>query len=144
MLMDRARIAALIPHGESMCMLDEVIAWNDESIHCRSTNFANDNNPLFEQGQLNSVLLIEYGAQAAAVHAALLQSQLGVTRPAYIGAVKDIELLTAMADNSAPIDLHAYCLLNSSQGAIYELVAQQADQTLLRGRLILNQPENIN
>ncbi len=139
--MDRAQIAALIPHGDSMCLLDEVVAWDESQIHCRSTQFANAANPLFEAEQLDSVLLLEYGAQAAAVHAGLVQSRLGETRPAYIGAVKDVEFLAAIADNSCALDLYAQCLLSSSQGAIYELVAQQAEITLLRGRLILSQPE---
>lgn len=139
--MNRTQIAALIPHGDSMCLLDEVIAWDESHIHCRSQQFASTANPLFEGDQLESVLLLEYGAQAAAVHAGLLQSRLGETRPAYIGAVKDVEFLAAMADNSLALDLHAQCLLSSSQGAIYELVAQQAGNTLLRGRLILSQPE---
>lgn len=139
--MDRVQIAALIPHGDSMCLLDEVVAWDESQIHCRSHHFANAANPLFEGDQLHAVLLLEYGAQAAAVHAGLLQSRLGETRPAYIGAVKDVELLAAIADNSLALDLHAQCLLSSSQGAIYELVAQQAGSTLLRGRLILSQPE---
>lgn len=140
MLMDRARIAALIPHGDAMCMLDEIIAWDETRIHGRSHNVATSTNPLFENGRLDTVLLLEYGAQAAAVHSALLHSKLGESRPAYIGAVKDVELFAAMADNSTALDLHLQCLLSSSQGAIYELLAQQADTTLLRGRLILSQP----
>lgn len=139
--MDRTQIAALIPHGDSMCMLDQVIAWDATHIHCRSNSFASHINPLFEQGQLDSILLLEYGAQAAAIHAALLQSSLGAARPAYIGAVKDVELFTMIADNSIALDVHAHCLLSSPQGAIYELAAQQADRTLLRGRLVLSQPE---
>ncbi|MDO8342585.1 MAG: hypothetical protein Q7T48_05245 [Cellvibrio sp.] len=141
MLMERAQIAALIPHGNSMCLLDEVVAWDESRIHCRSHQFASADNPLFEGDQLDTVILLEYGAQAAAVHAGLLQSRLGETRPAYIGAVKDVEFLAAITDNSLALDLHAQCLLSSSQGAIYELVAQQAGNTLLRGRLILSQPE---
>lgn len=138
----RAQIAALIPHGDSMCLLDEVVAWDENQIHCRSQLLASEGNPLWEGGQLECVLLLEYGAQAAAVHAGLLQSRLGEQRPAYIGAVKDVELLAAIADNSSALDLHAQCLLSSSQGAIYELIAQQAGKILLRGRLILNQPES--
>lgn len=141
MLINRTQIAALIPHGDSMCLLDEVIAWDESHIHCRSQQLASIANPLFEGEQLETVLLLEYGAQAAAVHAGLLQSRLGESRPAYIGAVKDVEFLAAMADNSLALDLHAQCLLSSSQGAIYELVAQQAGNTLLRGRLILSQPK---
>ncbi len=140
--MDRTQIAALIPHGDSMCLLDEVVSWDTAQIHCRSYQLANSANPLLdEHGLLASVLLLEYGAQAAAVHAALLQSNLGEKRPAYIGAVKDVEFYATIADNSLTLDVHAQCLLSSSQGAIYELVAQQANTALVRGRLILSQPE---
>ena len=140
MLLNRAQIAALIPHGNAMCMLDEVVSWSAEQIHCRSCDFANSDNPLFENGQLETVLLLEYAAQAAAVHAALLQSTLGESRPAYIGAVKNVELLKPVSDNYTAIEIEAHCLLNNSSGAIYEVVAQQHGDILIRGRLILNQP----
>jgi predicted hotdog family 3-hydroxylacyl-ACP dehydratase len=120
-------------------MLDEVTGWDDEQIQCRSTQFASDHNPLFEGGRLETVLLIEYAAQAAAIHAALLQSELGKPRPAYIGAVKNIELLQAV-DNTLAIEISAHCLLNNSSGAIYEFVATQDNCALIKGRLILNQP----
>lgn len=143
--LNREQIAALIPHGDSMCMLDEVSVWDAEQIQCRSLQFAGEHNPLFEDGRLETVLLIEYAAQAAAIHAALLQSELGKPRPAYIGAVKSIELL-AMVNNSLAIEISAHCLLNNSSGAIYEFVATQTNSssttnsTLMKGRLILNQP----
>lgn len=140
MLLTREQIAALIPHGEAMCMLDEVVMWDADQIRCRSSHFAHSDNPLFEEGQLHTVLLLEYAAQAAAVHAALLQSSLGERRPAYIGAVKSVEILKPVSDNRCAIDIEAHCLLNNSSGAIYEVLAQQQGDLLLRGRLILNQP----
>ena len=141
MPLTRREIVDLIPHGESMCMLDEVVSWDSEHIHCRSTDFARASNPLFEKDQLHSVMLIEYAAQAAAVHAALLHSKLGESRPAYLGAVKSVELLESAVDNNTPIDIDAHCLLNSSSGAIYEVLAQQGQQPVMRGRLVLNQPQ---
>lgn len=140
MLMDHAQIAALIPHGESMCLLDEVISWDAAQLHSRSNHFATSTNPLFEDEQLDSILLIEYAAQAAAIHAALLHSGLGDKRPAYIGAVKNIELLEPIGNNHLPIDIQVECLLNNSSGAIYQISVLQSDKILLRGRLILNQP----
>ena len=128
MSLTRREIVDLIPHGESMCMLDEVVSWDNERIHCRSTDFAR-------------VMLIEYAAQAAAVHAALLNSKLGETRPAYLGAVKSVELLESAVDNDTPIDIDAQCLLNNSSGAIYEVLAQQGQLPVMRGRLVLNQPQ---
>ncbi len=143
-MLDRNQIAALLPHGKAMCMLDEVISWDAEYIHCRCNHFASDTNPLFENGQLESVILIEFAAQAAGLHAALLQSlvpsqQQTEPRPAYIGAVKNVELLKPVSDNDVAIELKAHCLLNNSSGAIYDVIAQQQDDILMRGRLILNQ-----
>lgn len=140
MLMNHAQIVALIPHGESMCLLDEVVSWDANQLHARSNHFATSTNPLFEDEQLDSILLIEYAAQAAAIHAALLQSGLGDKRPAYIGAVKNIELLAAISNNHSPLDMQVECLLSSSSGAIYQAAVSQSNKTLLRGRLILNQP----
>lgn len=139
MLLNRAQIAALIPHGEGMCMLDEVVSWDADQIHCRSIAFAVPSNPLFENGCMESVILIEYAAQAAAVHAALLQSELGEARSAYIGAVKNVELLKPLVDNTAAIDIEAQGLLNNSSGAIYQVQALQQGEPIMRGRLILNQ-----
>jgi predicted hotdog family 3-hydroxylacyl-ACP dehydratase len=35
---DRAAIAALIPHAGAMCLLDGVLAWNRTSIACRASS----------------------------------------------------------------------------------------------------------
>lgn len=138
MSLNREQIAALIPHGSAMCMLDEVVAWDSEQIHCRSTGFASPDNPLFERDQLPSVLLIEYAAQAAAIHSALLAPATEVARSAYIGAVKQLELVKPLSDNQAAIDIEAICLLNNNGGAIYAVVAQQRGEVLMRSQLILN------
>jgi 3-hydroxymyristoyl/3-hydroxydecanoyl-(acyl carrier protein) dehydratase len=154
----REHIAAMLPHGNALCLLDEVVHWDAESISCRCTNIANSNNPLMEHNQLDAVLLIEYAAQAAGVHAALVQAipsrviplqtiplhaehetqAAKEVRPAYIGAVKNIELLCP-PNSGAAIDIEAQCLLNNNQGAIYEVTVQQHGVVLIRGRLILNQ-----
>ena len=45
----RAWIAAHIPHAGSMCLLDEVVAWDDERICCTATSHRDPGNPLFLQ-----------------------------------------------------------------------------------------------
>lgn len=132
-------IATLIPHGRGMSMISEVVAWDANTIHCRSDRLSEPENPLSENGELTAIVLIEYAAQAAAVHGALLNSALGENRPAYIGAVKNIELFVQQANNRESIDIHADCLMNNGAGAIYEVAIQQ-QQMLLRGKLILSQP----
>jgi len=142
MQLNYAEIAALLPHGRGMCMISEVIAWSENSIHCVSERLADQTNPLCNQGSLNTVLLIEYAAQAAGVHAALLNSGTDNPRPAYIGAVNNMELLQPLVDNYLPLSIKAECLMNNGAGAIYDIVVQQQEQPLLRGRFILSQPQS--
>ncbi len=135
-----ADLVKMIPHGASMCMIDEVLTWDGQMIHCRSRAPAGRHNPLVENQQLHSLLLIEYGAQAAAIHAALLSSGLGKCRPAYIGAVRSVEFMTDYLTGDDEILIEASCQLSSNEGAIYDIEARQADHIVLRSRLILNQP----
>jgi predicted hotdog family 3-hydroxylacyl-ACP dehydratase len=71
MRLDRAWIENHIPHHGSMCLLDEVIGWDAESISCRSGSHRAADNPLRARGQLGIACGIEYAAQAMAVHGAL-------------------------------------------------------------------------
>jgi predicted hotdog family 3-hydroxylacyl-ACP dehydratase len=132
-------IAALIPHGRGMSMISEIVAWDANTIQCRSDRLTQEENPLCEKGELTAIVLIEYAAQAAAVHGALLNSALGEDRPAYIGAIKNIDLFDQQIVANRPLEIYADCLLNNGAGAIYEVVVQQ-EQPLLRGKLILSQP----
>lgn len=136
----RSDIAARIPHGEPMCMLDRVIAYSSDDIHCQSEQWASASHPLEAHEIIAPELLIEYAAQAAALHASLTQNNLGIMRPAYIGAIKNIELLDSISDNQTPLDIFAQCLLSSAQGAIYQIRVSQNGCDKLCGRLLLNQP----
>ena len=67
----------LIPHAGSMCLLDTVERWDQDEIVCRASSHDDPDNPLSEDGRLAAVALVEYGAQAAAVHAALAGAGIG-------------------------------------------------------------------
>lgn len=143
--LDHHAIAALIPHGPSMCLLHRITAWDEQTIYGESvfdeTLFSPDApHPLADQNGLSSWCLIEYGAQAAAVHAGLLHSGLGAARPAYIGAVKSVSITQPYVIPRTPIKIVATCLMNSANGAIYEISATQSAKVILHGRSILNQP----
>ncbi|HEB28993.1 MAG TPA: hypothetical protein ENI05_14775 [Porticoccus sp.] len=100
--MDRDAIAALIPHSGAMCLLDAVQSWDQQSIVCTVQSRRSENNPLLEQGQLSAVALVEYGAQAAAVHAGLVQHGMSQGGTAFIGAVKDLQLKDTLVDLTLP------------------------------------------
>jgi predicted hotdog family 3-hydroxylacyl-ACP dehydratase len=70
-MIDKAAIAALIPHAGSMCLLTEVNAWDAGSIRCRTSSHRDPANPLMADGRLGAACGIEYAAQAMAVHGGL-------------------------------------------------------------------------
>jgi predicted hotdog family 3-hydroxylacyl-ACP dehydratase len=70
-MIDKAAIAALIPHAGSMCLLDEVRAWDAKSIRCLATSHRDPANPLASDGHLGAACGVEYAAQAMAVHGGL-------------------------------------------------------------------------
>lgn len=70
-MIDKAAIAALIPHAGSMCLLDEVSAWDTKSIRCIATSHRDPANPLASDGHLGAACGVEYAAQAMAVHGGL-------------------------------------------------------------------------
>jgi len=90
---------------------------------------------------MDTVALVEYGAQAAAVHAGLQQSGLGEVRPAYLGAIKKLRLFAPFVDtNMAELQIQAQCILSDSNGAIYDISAKAQENKLMLGRIVLIQP----
>jgi len=140
MLIDRPRLEGLIPHGRKMCQLDQVLAWDREKIICKTTAHRRQDNPLKEAGRLGLVTLVEFGAQAAAVHIALSQQGSKNQRVVYLGAIKD---LTLSGDYIEEVDgfltVEVNCILNTENGAIYSMQVHTADQELISGRLSLLQ-----
>ena len=91
--LDKTAISKLIPHGLSMSLLDSVERWNSSVIECNTISHRDPNNPLREGEGFDCILLAEYAAQAAAVHASLQNTQLGAEgRPAVVGAIKSMKL----------------------------------------------------
>ncbi len=141
--MNRAAIAQLIPHGDSMCMLDQLDSWDRDRVSCTSRSHRRSDNPLVEDGRLHCACLVEFCAQAAALHGALStpgEPQHGESsaRLAYVGAVKNLELLCDYVDLSAPtLTIEARCVVSNSSGSIYLIGASMQQQVLLRGRLVL-------
>lgn len=80
----------MIPHAGRMCLLDEVIDWNAETIRCRSTSHRDRDNPLRAGGELPVLCGIEYAAQAMAVHGRLSAAVRERPRAGYLAAVSDV------------------------------------------------------
>jgi predicted hotdog family 3-hydroxylacyl-ACP dehydratase len=132
-------IAAHIPHRGSMCLLDEVLSWDDEGVRCRSSSHRRDDNPLRAHGKLGAACGIEYAAQAMAVHGALIASRSGDrAAPGMLASVRNVQLLVERLDDiTADLIAAVHRLAGDAASALYEfdLVAQGSHpRTLLQGR----------
>lgn len=128
--------AHLIPHAGAMCLLDEVVAWSATTIHARSDSHRRRDNPLRRDGQLRALLLCEYGAQAMAVHGALLARGSAVcAAPGLLVSLRAVELALARIDDlPGPLDIHAERLAASERGCQCAFRIEHRGALLARGR----------
>jgi predicted hotdog family 3-hydroxylacyl-ACP dehydratase len=135
-------LCELIPHWGPMCLISTLMDWDEERIRCRSESHRSRDNPLRHQGRLHSVHAIEYGAQAAAIHAGLNGRERGsLPRPAVLAGASGVDLrVTRLDDLQGALEIWARCMVALGDNAIYEFSVGHAGQTLAKGRLILVRP----
>jgi predicted hotdog family 3-hydroxylacyl-ACP dehydratase len=136
--------APLIPHAGTMCLLDAVIAWDQHTIHAISAGHARTDHPLRGALGLHAVHLAEYGAQAMAVHGALLARAGGVTavRPGRLVSLRDVQLGIEYVDQLVGhLDVHAECLYADGGGAQYGFRVEHRGVLLASGRAAVIHPD---
>jgi predicted hotdog family 3-hydroxylacyl-ACP dehydratase len=139
--LDRAWIAAHIPHSGAMCLLDAVDAWDDAHIRCTATSHCDPHNPLRAHGRLAAVCGIEYAAQAMAVHGALLGAGQAAGGHGYLTSARDVRWQAARLDDlDAPLLVRAKRLSGNDALVMYGFELQADGRTLLEGRatVVLN------
>jgi predicted hotdog family 3-hydroxylacyl-ACP dehydratase len=137
----RADIEELIPHGQSMCLLDGVQQWDRDGIVALCFSHHQTGNPLLDQGSLPAVTLVEYAAQAAAVHAGLTGTGPTGGQAAFIGAIKGLKLHRQRApQDAATLFCEAKCTFNNGNGAIYQIAVRSEHALIIEGRLVLVMP----
>jgi predicted hotdog family 3-hydroxylacyl-ACP dehydratase len=127
-----------IPHAGTMRLLDVVRDWNDTHIHAQGERHLPHDHPLRSDDGLHAVHLAEYGAQAVAVHAALMAAARGETRTQHgrLVSLRDVQLMIEYVDlAAAPLDVHAECLIADERGAQYAFKVEQRAQLLASGRV---------
>lgn len=129
-------ICAMIPHAGSMCLLDSVEQWDEQSIVCQSRSHTLKSNPLRKNHQLSAVHAIEYGAQAMAVHGCLLARARGETlKPGYLAALKEVQLhLSRLDDLGEPLIISAQQLIAAGGNLMYTVSIRCADQEVASAR----------
>ncbi len=134
-------IAARIPHQGRMCLLDQVVAWDAERIHCRASSHRAPDHPLRAHGRLGIACGIEYAAQAMAVHGALMAESAGVAtdmpRAGYLAAVRGVRLHAWRLDDVVDdLAVQAQRLMGDDNHIVYAFEVQAAGQgrPLIGGR----------
>jgi predicted hotdog family 3-hydroxylacyl-ACP dehydratase len=126
----------LIPHAGTMCLLDAVVAHDAARIHATSVTHAGVDNPLRADGRLHAVALCEYGAQAMAVHGALLARERGGrAQPGYLVSLREVELHVEYVDGlPGTLDVFAEQLLDAGGSLQYAFRVEHEGRLLATGR----------
>lgn len=133
--LDQAWIAAHIPHRGAMCLLDEVVQWNDQAIRCTATSHRDPRNPLRMNGRLAAICGVEYAAQAMAVHGAVLGTASGRPRAGFLASLRNVETYVERLDIlDAPLDIEAERISGDVNTILYRFAVRCGRETLLEGR----------
>jgi predicted hotdog family 3-hydroxylacyl-ACP dehydratase len=135
--LDRADIAAHIPHAGAMCLLDAVSEWDIVRLQARSTRHRDANNPLRHQGRLGASCAVEFAAQAMALHGALLAVDGTQQRPraGFLASMREVRLYCARLDTCAEDLLIEVLRLNGDDNTVlYHFKLHGAQQLLVEGR----------
>lgn len=135
-MLDRAWIAAHVPHHGGMCLLDSVIEWSPLRIRCMAVSHRWLDNPLRDgAGRLGAACGIEYAAQAMAVHGALLATRDDRPRQGYLASVRGVDLLANRLDDiAADLDIAAERLSGDHNNVLYGFEVRADGRPLLLGR----------
>ncbi|SKB85937.1 Predicted 3-hydroxylacyl-ACP dehydratase, HotDog domain [Luteibacter sp. 22Crub2.1] len=142
-LLSRHEFIDLIPHAGDMCLLDGVVAFDASALHAFSTRHVLPTHPLRGAHGLHALHLAEYGAQAMAVHGALLAKERGDTepRPGMLVSLRGVKLAVERIDTlEGRLDVHAECLMADTSGAQYSFRIAHDGVEIASGRAAVIHP----
>jgi predicted hotdog family 3-hydroxylacyl-ACP dehydratase len=143
-LLDRAGIAARIPHSGAMCLLGSLERWDSEHIVCSASSHRDPAHPLKTASGLLAPCAIEYAAQAMALHGALIGADSGsAATPGYLASARAVRLHRLRLD-----DLDGDLRIEARRGAgdarqiLYTFAVSHAGEPVADGRatVVLNTP----
>jgi predicted hotdog family 3-hydroxylacyl-ACP dehydratase len=132
--MRNPKIADLVPQRGVMCLLDEILGFDERSVVCRTASHRSLGNPLRCDGRLPAIAGIEYGAQAMAVHGAL-QAE-GIPQGGMLAGVRSVCCHARyLDDESGPLTVRAERLVAEGSRLLYAFVVEGAKSELISGRI---------
>jgi predicted hotdog family 3-hydroxylacyl-ACP dehydratase len=133
-------LAANLPHQGAMSLLDEIVRWDATTVHALARRHVTPDHPLRRGGELPIAAGIEYGAQAAAAHGALV----GASGPRAGGFLASVRAVTFHArrldDVPGPLEIFAEQLGDGEAGVMYRFEVSAATRRLVEGRVTVAFP----
>ena len=134
MRLGRDALARLVPHQGAMCLLEEVLEWDENAISCRATSHRDAGNPLRGGIGLPAIMGVEYAAQAVAVHGSITSNS--ESKKGYLASLRDVVCsVKALDTESDDLVVHATRLAAESGRLLYDFRIDAGGRELLRGRL---------
>ena len=129
---DRAWLLASLPHQGAMNLLACVVEWDEAHVIARATNHRDAKNPLRRGSLLPSTAGIEYGAQTAAAHGALI----GQAGAGMIASVRGVHFKVDRLDDVAgELEIRAEQLGGGTGGVLYRFDVSSEGRLLVEGRV---------
>ena len=133
----QTQIRALIPHAGAMCLLDQVLRWDLDTIDCLALSHRDPGNPLRRDGLLPVAAGIEYGAQAMAVHGGLVEPGPS-PRGGYLAILTGVEwAVTRLDDCLEPLRVRAERMAVMANGSQYAFRVYAGERLLLAGEAVI-------
>jgi predicted hotdog family 3-hydroxylacyl-ACP dehydratase len=142
--LDHAGIAARIPHAGTMCVLDRLLRWNESEVVCSATSHRSPDNPMRTAGGLRAPVLVEYAAQAMALHGGLLAPPGADATPGYLASVRAVRFdVLRIDDIDNALQVRATRLAGDMRQVMYGFEVHDDNGRLLavgRATVVLNTP----
>jgi predicted hotdog family 3-hydroxylacyl-ACP dehydratase len=135
-MIKREELCSLIPHSFDMCLLERVEFLDKDKIVCYSNSHLLEKNPLRRDKKLSSINVLEYAAQAMAVHGGLHNREQGLQMTeGYLASLRDIKLTLCELDKlKTELRIEAKKILSQGGNMIYAFTVSTAEIELASGR----------
>ncbi|OQW95214.1 MAG: hypothetical protein BWK79_03230 [Beggiatoa sp. IS2] len=132
--------SSLLPHHGNMCLLENIVSWDQQHILMNSQSHRHPLNPLRKNGKLSAIHALEYGMQAIAIHGSLLYPQQTATIH-YLAALREVKLYITRLDTvDTLLNIEAYCLLHQGDNSIYTLKVSSLNKIIATAQVTIVKP----
>lgn len=135
---DREWLASRLPHRGAMSLVEEIVAWDAERLHARTRTHRSPSNPLRRDGVLAIACAIEYAAQAAAAHGALLAPDAPASHAGFLVSVRGADFRASRLDDiEDALDIEVERAGEGAGGVLYSFRVGAAGRLVAQGRVTI-------